>query len=266
VIYPFSRSAADATAAAATTAAATAAAATEAAAHAYVSHVRLTGSISYTLLNTTVSTLRLSMGLAPDPTVTVDLPPNIHPSLLAVTNGMKDSVNEVYQHRQITGNSRLSPQDGQLCKVTAGQLGPGYSCATLVSTGETNSGPPKQPQSNRPPTTVLQYKAQMHASWRAPHARLRIRTLINCAVLSSTAEATSTRYDLPRTNPIGIPIKTLFVTTPAPLQHCKKKACQRPQTNSHTTLYTSKPMLAATNTHDADALQDGGSESSSTLS
>jgi hypothetical protein len=43
--------------------------------------VRLTGSISYTLLNTTVSTLRLNMGLAPDPTVPVDLPPNIHPSL-----------------------------------------------------------------------------------------------------------------------------------------------------------------------------------------
>jgi hypothetical protein len=47
----------------------------------HVSHVRLTGSISYTLLNTTVSTLRLNMGLAPDPTVPVDLPPNIHPSL-----------------------------------------------------------------------------------------------------------------------------------------------------------------------------------------
>jgi hypothetical protein len=160
----------------------------------HVSHVRLTGSISYTLLNTTVSTLRLNMGLAPDPTVTVDLPPNIHPSLLAVTNGMKDSVNEVSRHRQIMGNSRLSPQAGQLCKVMAGQLGPRYSCTTLVSTGETNSGPPKQPHSNRPPTTVLQYKAQTHASWRAPHARLRIRTLINCAVAALKQQAHAMIY------------------------------------------------------------------------
>jgi hypothetical protein len=82
----------------------------------------------------------------------------------------------------------------------------------------------------------------------------------------SSTEATSTRYDLPRTTPIGLPIKTLLVTTPAPPQHCEKKACQRPQTNSQTTLYTSKPMLAATNTHNAAALQAGGSESSSTLS
>jgi hypothetical protein len=85
-----------------------AASAAAAAAHAYVRPVRVTGSNSQTLLNTSVRIPRSNHDSAPDPTVTVDLPPNIHPTLQAGANGMKNSDTEVYQHSPPCSNPKDS--------------------------------------------------------------------------------------------------------------------------------------------------------------
>jgi hypothetical protein len=113
-----------------------------AAAAAAAACVDLTGPISCQIRNTSARIPRLNTDLAPDPTETVDLPPNIHPANLEAAQGMRNSVNELYQHRQITGNIS-SPQPGQLTKVTASHLDTSYNGAVLISTMEAIMGPAK---------------------------------------------------------------------------------------------------------------------------
>jgi hypothetical protein len=70
--------------------------------------VRLTGSNSQTLLNTSVRIPRSNIDSAPDPADTVDLPPNDHPTLQAVANGMKNRDTELYQHSPPRSNPKDS--------------------------------------------------------------------------------------------------------------------------------------------------------------